>query len=218
MKKVGVIMLNTHFPRLIGDIGNPESFDVPCEIIRLEAGKVDNIVTNHIAHAQTNEILETAKRLEANGASVVTTSCGFLGTVQGQIREQLRIPFIATSLSLLPLLRIMYGNNAPIGVITFDSQKLKPQHFMGHYSSDLKVVGIENGQELHRVIKQDETTLDHEKAQQDVLEAAKPLVEKGVCCLLLECTNLSPYKQALRDTYNIAVYDLMDALHWLAKA
>ena len=38
--RLGVVMLNTRFPRLPGDIGNPETFSFPVVYRRVEAATV----------------------------------------------------------------------------------------------------------------------------------------------------------------------------------
>ncbi len=215
-KKIGVIMLNTQFPRLPGDIGNPGSFNAECEIVKLDKSRVENIVHNKIEDELANEIQDAALTLEARGCGIVTTSCGFLGPLQGRISRSLSVPFISSSLILIPLLQSLYGAGSKIGVLTFDSRRLLPQHFMGHYGENLFIAGIEQGRELYRVINNNESELDRSLAQADVIDAASRLIPRGVSCLLLECTNFSPYKPALRETGGLAVYDLVEAVNWLA--
>jgi Asp/Glu/hydantoin racemase len=216
--KIGIIMLNTSFPRPIGDIGNVESYRYKAEIFQLSKAKVDNVVCDGLADELIEEVIDAASKLKAQGANILTTSCGFLAPVQERVQHSVGLPFIASSLCLLPFLRQVFGNQSCIGVLTFDSQVLSEQHFNGHYDRHLAIAGIENGQELHQVIKQGRNNLDEKLAEQDVLAAAACLVDKKPRCLLLECTNLSPYKNALRERFGLPVFDLVDAIHWLADA
>ncbi|MCB1754858.1 MAG: hypothetical protein KDJ38_05025 [Gammaproteobacteria bacterium] len=220
MKTTGVIMLNTRFPRLVGDIGNPASFRGKVDYVKLEKSRVGNIVGPTIAMDLVEEILQAAIGLESRGAGLITTSCGFLGPVQSRVQARLGVPFIASSLALIPLLRTLHGGDSAIGVLTFDSRKLTPEHFCGNHSRQLAVAGIENGRELHRVISNDEEALNPVLALADVLQAADALTTNhpDLRCLLLECTNLSPYKPSLRKRSGLPVYDLVDTLNWLAGA
>nr|HPQ97542.1 hypothetical protein [Thiolinea sp.] len=154
----GVILLNTRFPRLPGDIGNPASFPGPCEFVRLERGRVGNIVsTGEVEEAVVREILQAARTLEQRGVSLITTSCGFLAPLQARIRAPLQVPFLASALNLLPLLYVLYGSQARIGILTFDSRRLTRHHFQADWRDSLCIAGLENGQELYRVISRDET-------------------------------------------------------------
>ena len=216
--KIGIIMLNTTFARPKGDVGNLQSYRYPAEILQLSNARVSNVVCAELSEEIVTEVIDAAQSLKSNGANVLTTSCGFLAPIQERVQRHVNMPFIASSLCLLPFLRQVFGSQDNIGVITFDSRVLSPAHFNGHYDDNLVISGIENGQELHQVIKQGLPQLDQMAAQADVIAAAKQLVEHKPCCILLECTNLSPYKQALREALQLPVFDLVDAVHWLADA
>lgn len=218
MKKVGVIMPKAQFPRILGDIGNPESFNLAYESVELPTGVLDQANPTPLNTLHIDQILQAALKLEASGASIITTGGGYSSVVQHHISSQLKAPFIANALSLIPMLRMLYGNHAHIGILTLDRRALRPSHFMGHFNNELKVAGLENGHSLHATITQNDNELDHNAAEQDILTATQPIIDKKVCCLLLENPSFSPYKQALQEAYDIAVYDLMDALHWLGHA
>lgn len=216
--KIGIIMLNTRFARPVGDVGNLQSYRYPAMIHKLEKANVANVVCDGLAPELLDEVLAAGQQLKKQGANVITTSCGFLATVQAQVQREIDLPFLASSLCLLPFLRQIYGSTSTIGVITFDSRVLSEAHFNGHFDPHLRIAGIENGEELHHVIKSGNEQLDLAKAEQDVLKAAESLMSAKPACLLLECTNLSPYKAALREVYGLPIYDLVDAVHWMADA
>lgn len=216
--KIGIIMLNTAFPRPLGDIGNTGSYRFPATIFQLKLAKVANIVTEHLADELIDEVIEAAQSLKSAGATIITTSCGFLAPLQGQVQQKIETPFLASSLSLIPFLRQAFGLTANIGILTFDSNTLSETHFNGHFDDHFIISGIENGIELHSVIKQNKLQLNQQKAEADVLHAAEQLMQHNPSCILLECTNLSPYKDALRETFSLPVFDLVDAIHWLADA
>ncbi len=218
VSKIGIIMLNTNFARPKGDVGNLASYRYPAQIYKLTKANVANVVCDELAEELVEEVLNAALSLKAQGATVITTSCGFLASVQQRVQQAVELPFLASSLCLLPFLRQVYGTQSTIGVVTFNSQVLSADHFNGHYDEKLVIAGIEQGQELHQVIKEGRTELDMELAEQDVLAAARELLVHQPACILLECTNLSPYKAALREILDIPVYDLVDAVHWLADA
>jgi len=215
---IGIIMLNTAFPRPKGDVGNLASYDYPAIILKLSKANVANVVSDSLSDDVIQEVIAGAHELRRQGVKIITTSCGFLAPIQQQVQQSVGLPFIASSLCLLPFLRQVFGSKSKIAILTFDSQVLSPDHFNGNFDDQLVIDGIEKGQELHQVIKHGLLLLDEAKAQQDVLEATQRLMHHAPACILLECTNLSPYKAAIRKRFGIAVYDLVDAVHWLAKA
>lgn len=209
-------MLNTRFPRLPGDIGNPASFARPVLYRRVEAARVGAVVrAEGVAAALADEILAAAQALVAEGATLVATSCGYLGELQVRLEAALPVPVAASALGLLPAVRRRHGPGARIGVLTFDSRRLGPLHFGGLWSDDLAVEGLERGRELYPVIAEDRPRLDRAAAEADVAEAAARLLARAgrLDAVVLECTNLGPYRQRVRAVTGAAVYDLVGALN-----
>ena len=218
--RLGVVLLNTRFPRLAGDIGNPETFPFPVVYRRVEAATVAAVVSEGaVAEEAALALVAAAKALaKDDSVSLIATSCGFLGALQERLQEAVRVPVIASAFALLPFLRQVYGEAATIGVLTFDARRLSAAHFGPWSDAGTLVEGIEGGRELHRVIAGDLPTLDREAAEAEVCAAGKRLLARGpeVAAILLECTNLSPYRRALAAATGRPVYDLNQAIGWIA--
>ena len=210
-------MLATRFPRLKGDIGNPESFPFPVVYKRVEAVTAGSVVVaGELAPGVADAILGAAKALERAGVDLIATSCGFLGGLQGRLQQSLSVPVIASALVLLPFLRALHGPGRPIGVLTFDSRRLSAHHFGPSQDADVVIEGIQDGSTLHRVIAEDLPELDRSAAEADALAAARRLVARqpALRALVLECTNLSPYRTAIAAATGRPVYDLNQAILW----
>ena len=72
------------------------------------------------------------------------------------------------------------------------------------------VAGVMPGCEFHRRILSNDTRLDLHEAEQDVVAAAVRLVEAHpqVTDIVLECTNMPPYRQAVAQATGRAVHDI----------
>ena len=216
--KIGILMLQTRFPRLTGDIGSASSF--PCSVIHhvVQDAVVDEIVTAHGVNPELSQrFIDAAESLEAKGVSVIGTSCGFLSVLQSQIQSSVRIPFLSSSLLLLPTLVTQYGENAKIGVLTFDHQKLGAQHIplaTQDIDRSVTICGLDKSSSLYRTIAQDQTELDQAAARESVIALLSELLEKcpDVNAIILECTNLSPWKAEIRQRAGVPVFDLVDLL------
>ena len=217
---VGVIQLNTSFPRPIGDIGNPKTFFSKAIIRRLDLASVADVISvDVISGDRLDEMVSVARDLENQGCDLITTSCGFLGPVQAHVQQNLKIPFVSTSLLMLPFLRTVYPNEADIGVLTFDSRALRQHHFVDHDIRGVKIVGLETDTELYRVISKDQSQLDTDRAASEVVDRVKKLVDQyGVRSVIFECTNLSPYKSKVRSETGVAVFDLVDLVSFHINA
>lgn len=217
---IGVLMLNTRFPRLFGDIGNPDTFDGAVIYECVQTAPVDAVVRkNGLSGQLIEDFCQAAKRLQQNGATVITTSCGFLAPVQSQISASVSVPVVCSSLSLAPWLLNVFGSGG-IGVITFDADQLGDIHFAAQTMQKVKVIGLPKEGELHTTITEDRVTLSQPQAQAEVLRTCDKLLEReaGIKALLLECTNISPYKDEIRQHTGLPVFDLVDMIKWMDQA
>ncbi|MDP1840161.1 MAG: aspartate/glutamate racemase family protein, partial [Reyranella sp.] len=57
-------------------------------------------------------------------------------------------------------------------------------------------------------------TLDRDVVEREVVAAGRDLVARhpGIDTVVLECTNLPPYKAALKQALGLPVYDVLDLL------
>ena len=82
--------------------------------------------------------------------------------------------------------------------------------------------GVAPGSEFHRRILTDEETMDLRQAEADVVSAARELVRRhpGVTDVVLECTNMPPYREAIARATDRRVHDIETLLlqHWAALA
>lgn len=214
---IGIIMLKTKFPRLLGDIGNPDTFKQKPIYVEVDAASVSAVVrksgvTSHVLDA----MIRAAKNLESRGARVIGTSCGFLSLLQQEIQQAVSVPVVSSSLLLIPMIRAVFGKDVQIGVLTFDSAELSESHFLGEYDSNISISGLYPNGELYRTINEDRTVMDKHLAKMDVFDAARRCVDanSNIKFLLLECTNLSPWKNELRSEFGMPVHDLVDVLEF----
>lgn len=215
-------MLNTRFPRVPGDIGNPETFPYPVRYRVIEPATVDRIVS---ADGPTGPIMdafvEAAHGLVEEGAKALTTSCGFMAIAQRELAIRCAVPVLASSLCQIPLAQSSLPAGKHVGVITIDSRELTAAHFVGVGApTDLPIEGVENGQELARVIQNDLPSLDVEKAEADVVAAGRRLLAKApdVGAIVLECTNMAPYARGLASAVRLPVYDIIGLLAWWRRS
>jgi len=211
-------MLNTHFPRVAGDIGNPETFPYPVRYQVIRPATVDKIVTaDGLSGTIMDAFVHAAHDLVGKGVTSLTTSCGFMAAAQKELAGRCPVPVLASSLCQVPQVQSMLPAGKRVGVLTIDSRALTAAHFVGVGApTDLPIEGVEKGRELARVIQNDLTTLDVKKAEADVIEAGKRLLAKApnVGAIVLECTNMAPYARALASDLRLPVYDIIGLLDW----
>ncbi|VXC27385.1 conserved hypothetical protein [Pseudomonas sp. 8Z] len=213
--KLGVLMLNTHFPRPLGDIGNPGSFAQPVEFLTVPAATPGTVVSREaIAPQVVQGFIDGAQILVERGCELITTSCGFACAIHDELERAIAVPFVSSALNMIPALVGQLGADTPLPVITYDGRVLSKRHFGRFWADNVVIQGIENGQELYPVIKHDRPQLDAHLAEQDVLHSVAQVLEQhpGSQAIVFECTNLPPYRQAVEKRFGLPVYDIFSAL------
>lgn len=212
-------MLDTRFPRLPGDIGNPASFDFPVSYRCVRGATVAAVVDSQpLAARLADDMLAAALVLQTRGVSMLATSCGFLAGLQSRLDDELRVPVLTSSLCLLPALRARHGADASLGVLTFSKSRLSPHHFGGVWDERLLIEGLAEDCHLARVIAEDRLELDAAQARRDAIAAAMRLRARcpRLAAVVLECTNLAPWRRELSTCLDAPVHDLVAALHAVA--
>jgi len=208
-------MLDTRFPRLPGDVGNPASFAIPVKH-RIVAGASPQRVVREGDPALLQPFVDAAKELVHEGARAITTSCGFLVQFQAAMQAALTVPVWTSSLLKLPDL------GAP-GVVTVDALSLGAAHLRAAgVDATVPVVGLAPDCHLQRALLDDLPTIDAASAAADVVDAAQRLVARWptVREIVLECTNMPPYAKAVARATRRPVHHIISFLHerWGALA
>ncbi len=210
---LGVLMLKTGFPRPPGDVGNPETWSVPSLYRVVEPADVAAVVrAGPLPGGLVEAFVAAGRGLVAEGADLITTSCGFLVTAQDALQAALPVPVVTSSLLQVPAVAAELPPGARVGVITIDAGRLSPAHLAAAGApADTPLAGLEDGGELHRVITRDLAVLDPAAAESDVLAAGQALqaAHPELGAVVLECTNLPPYRAALSRALGLPIYDLV---------
>jgi len=208
---LGVLMLDTRFPRIEGDIGNPASFKFPVIYRRMVGiGSADAVTAHPDRPRVLSALADNARALAAEGAIGLSTSCGFLALYQDDLARVSPVP-VATSALLL--IRQLAGRR--VGVITASARNLTPAHFAAVGAPvDTPFVGLPEDSSFARTFVGNGLTLDRAAVQEEAVAAGRHLLARhpGVDTVVLECTNLPPYKPALKDALGLPVYDVLDLL------
>ncbi|HXJ77855.1 MAG TPA: aspartate/glutamate racemase family protein [Candidatus Methylomirabilis sp.] len=219
---LGVLMLDTRFPRILGDIGNPGSFDCPVRYRRV-AGASPHRVVREAARDLLAPFIEGARILEAEGARAITTSCGFLARFQDELAAAVRVPLFTSSLLLVPLVHRMLPADRAVGIMTVDASALSVEHFAGAgITPEMRVcvAGLETEREFTRVLIGDLPTLDVEAARAEHVTVARRLVaaHPEIGAIVLECTNMPPYGADIRAATGLPVFDIMTLVRMVRSA
>jgi hypothetical protein len=214
---IGILMLDTRFPRIPGDMGNAGTFDFPVRYHRVTGASPDRVVRQGQRELLPT-FIEGARFLEREGVRAVTTNCGFLAKFQPEMAAAVSIPVFTSSLLLVPLVQRMLPPGRAVGVLTVNAPSLNREHLAGAGISPdtpLVVAGLETEKEFTRVLLDDLLSLDVETARQEHLTVARRMVAQHpeIGAIVLECTNMPPYAKAVARATRRPVHHIISLLH-----
>ena len=210
---VGILMLDTRFPRVPGDMGHAATFPFPVRYHRV-AGAHPDLVVRRGAEGLLPAFIEGARQLEREGVGAITTNCGFLVKYQQELAGAVRVPVFTSSLLLVPLVHRMLAPGRSIGLMTVNAAGLTAEHLAGAgIGRDvlLVVAGLEGEKEFTRVLLDDELELDVDAAREEHVRVARRLVadHPDIGALVLECTNMPPYAADIQRVTGLPVFDIV---------
>ncbi|MEX2146498.1 MAG: aspartate/glutamate racemase family protein [Candidatus Rokuibacteriota bacterium] len=210
---VGILMLDTRFPRIPGDMGNASTFPFPVRYHRV-AGAHPDLVVRRGAEGLLPDFIEGARQLEREGVGAITTNCGFLVKYQRELAAAVRVPVFTSSLLLVPLVHRMLAPGRRVGLMTVNGAGLSAEHLAGAGIGPdipLAVAGMEGEKEFTRVLLDDELELDVDAAREEHVRVARRLVNDhpDLGAIVLECTNMPPYAADVQRVTGLPVFDIV---------
>ena len=205
---LGVVMLETRFPRPRGDIGNAATFDFPIRYRTVSGASPRRVVVER-DRALLAPFIAAARALESEGVAAVTTSCGFLALFQREMAAALTVPVWTSSLLLVA--DVEAGAGRRVGVVTADAASLTAEHLAAvGASAETPIEGLAVDSRFRRTLLEDRAELDLDEAEQATVAAAQRLVARrpDVAEIVLECTNMPPYADAVRAATGRPVHDI----------
>ena len=222
---LGLIKLDTLFPRLPGDLGLASSWGPRVKELVVRGALPDVIVKQQQSYADSTyapAFAEAVKTLVQTGVAAITTSCGFLVLWQRELQALSPVPLVTSSLCLLPAL---LAQEEQVGVMSIDVNSLSPLHWLGaglssHHLDRLVLGGLPADSHFCQSILGNRNQLNAVQAQAEVVAAARAIQQSAphLQSLILECTNLPPYQMAIEEATGLKVISVRDSAVLLAAA
>jgi Asp/Glu/hydantoin racemase len=216
---VGILTLDTRFPRPPGDIGNPKTWPFPV-IFRIVEGASPERVVHRRGEGLLDPFITAAHELIDQGAHGITTTCGFLALFQDELAAAVPVPLITSSLMQVDLVNRMLPPGKRAGVLTILASALTPAHFAGARVPEGTPVGDTSaGVEFNRAILNNEPEMDLALARRDNIDAAIALQQANpdLGAIVLECTNMVPYAADMAKATGLPVYSIETFVTWFQQ-
>jgi len=219
---IGIILLDTKFPRISGDVGNSTTFQF-------------NVIYALVKNASSRRVLggdktllepfiKAARHLEKQGVKAITTSCGFLALFQKEMANSINIPIFTSSLLQVPLVSNLIGREKKIGILTANSDMLTEKHLnaAGWSPRDYNVVicGMQDYPNFSTPMLLNKTILEEELIRMEMVPVSKLMIEEHpeIGAFVFECTNMPPYAKAVQQATGRPVFDIVTLTNFVYHA
>ena len=220
---LGVVMLETRFPRFAGDIGNPRGWNFPIlrETAKGASARLVVCEPDGDGGARARQaVIRAARALARRGVCGIATSCGLLAPMQSEIAAATGLPCAASPLlqtaaaqATLPPGRraaILTISTAALRASVRRAAKMPPRCPIAEPPPD----GV-----FARAILEDRPTMDFAAARAEIEQTARALARRpGVGAIVLECSNLEPHADAIARATGLPVFGMGSFLAWFYAA
>jgi aspartate/glutamate racemase len=215
---IGILLLETSTPFIQGDVGNAKSYEYPVRYNKVDGLTAERIFNHDYSFVE--KMKQRAKELEREGVKAITGDCGFMAIYHKEVKEYVSIPVFLSSLLQIPFIRSTLPDNAKIAIITANSRALTPEVFekIGiSADSSLVIRGLEDEKNFKDAVIDEIGTLNSDEIRKEVVTAAKDLIAShpGVRAILLECSMLPPYGEAVQRATEMPVYDFITMIDYV---
>ena len=214
---IGILMLDTGFERVAGDIGFAPTWSFPVHY-RVVTGATGVRVVSDGGGDTLDLFLQAADDLVALGVDGIATSCGFLALFHQQLRAHCPVPVASSSLLQIPFVQSMLPLGRRVGVLTAEKAALTAAHFTAvGCPTDLPVVGMPPDGVFKTGLRNPPPKADVPGQRREAVQMAHDLTElcPDIGAIVCECTNLAPHSAAIAAAVGLPVYDVVTLVNWL---
>ena len=218
---IGILLLDTETPFIQGDVGNATSYDYPVRFKTVEGLLTERIFAHDYSFIEG--MIAGAQELEREGVKAITGDCGFMAIFNREVKEAVNVPVFLSSLLQIPFIQSTLPGNAKIGVLTANSDSLTPEVFnkIGLNDTDgLVIRGLQNEKHFKDGVIDEIGTLDSDGIRAEVVKAAEDIAAEHpeIRSLLLECSMMPPYSEAVQQATGLPVYDFLTMIDYVYSA
>ena len=217
---IGILMLDTHFRRLPGDVGNGRTWPFPVQFRGVHGADPAAIVHGR-PEAFLGPFIAAALDLIDCGVRGITTSCGFLALLQKELAAALPVPVATSSLLQVPLIEAMLPAGQQVGILTFAAEALTARHLAAvGVRAEIPIEGLPPDSLFREVYGNRGGVSDIARLEEEVVAAARVLVDHhpNIGAILCECTNLPPHSAAIAAATGRPVFDIIGFVQWFGHA
>lgn len=218
---IGILLIDSEAPFIPGDVANANTYPFPVRFQRVTGLTVKRILSHDLTALE--DVMEAALALKKEGVRAITSDCGFMALYQQALAEKLELPVFLSSLLQVPFLSHLIPDKHKIGILTVDSDALTEDVLAlcgANLPGRIVIEGLQHAPAFSAAFIEETGELDYFKVQQEVSQAARKMVERDpmVKTILLECSVLPPYGEAVQQAVGLPVFDFVTMIRYVFSA
>ncbi len=223
-ENVGLLVFRPWYPCIAqpGHQANMLTYDFPVRLKFVEQ-PFDSLPFHESPDSRRGWNVEEWQRraveLQEEGVRAIVCGCGLTGSIQSVLQSAVEIPVYTSSMLFVPELVSGLSTGKRLGVITVGESFLRAHggalfHECGidEETMPLAVAGMYESQWVEEWVTMASDDFDPALLEHAVVSVAKKLVADypDVGMILLECTDMPPYAEAVRRATGLPVFDPVD--------
>ncbi len=164
-----------------------------------------------------------AQELEAEGVKAIVGGCGITGNMQTRLAAAVNIPVYTSSVLFVPLIHRSLKPGQKVGILTVSTEILLARDRLLFRecgvddSIPLAVCGINESEYAKEWLTVVSPEFDPEVVKQAVVNTAVAMVKEhpDIGSIVIECTDMTAYSQAVREATKLPVFDAVDMVKWV---
>ena len=167
------------------------------------------------------QVIEAAKKLEAEGVRAVIGACGYFAHFQKDVAAAVGVPVFMSSLCQLATIKTWLPCDRKIAVFAADGASIDDEFLSNVNTTTDQIVVVNVGDmESFAPIRWGKGPLNNGKLEDDLCALAKSVCESDpkIDAILLECSDLPPYAAAIQRATGLPVFDFITLAKWVESA
>ena len=211
---LGILRLDYDYPAALGDIECPDSFNYDVYYRVIPGLTFEMCQSGEITNEVKRNIKDAVKWLNKKDVNSITGDCGFMINIQKIVRLYTDKPVFLSALMQLPMIVHSYQKSEKIAVFTANGNSLSKMNKLLYdlcsvdiNNDKLVIVGCENVPGFEAVALGNK--VNTKLVEPNLIKKIKILLIENpdIKCILLECTELPPYADAIRYETGLPVFD-----------
>jgi len=214
---VGVLHIESHFPLVHGHLQHARSLGIPLIYECVEGVSPRQIV----ACDPTVEapLVAAARRLVGRGAKAVVGTCGSFINYHTALVQAVDVPVFSSIMAAVPLLLRALRRDAKLAVVFASvasfTERVRAEAGIGDPSRIAATDCV--SLPAFQPIMENSQSLDSDALMAQVREHLAGFLaeEPGVAVIVLQCSELAPYADAIRQDFGLPVFDINSLARWV---